>query len=88
MEEEIINNCIKYSEAKNLYISIQLENKKLIFKMQDDGKGFDIVRVHLGNGINNIKKRIAELNGTLELIADLEKGTYYQYTIPIDETHI
>jgi signal transduction histidine kinase len=62
--QEMLNNLLKHSDAKNIYLSLRGEGKfKLVVK--DDGKGFDaeeIMKTAKGAGLKNIMKR-AELAG-------------------------
>lgn len=85
--KEIINNCIKHSEAKHLDISIVLKNNDLIFVLADDGKGFDVNNSKCGNGLNNMKKRIIELQGELVIESSLQDGTTFRYSVPLPATN-
>ncbi len=65
--KEIINNTVKYSSAANCIISIVKESNIVNLTIANDGLSFDPNTVAKGNGLLNIKKRIAALQGTLEL---------------------
>lgn len=81
--KEAINNASKYAECKNVWIDITLlNNKKMLLKVKDDGKGIitnsagkEQVHNFGGNGINNMKKRAEELNGTLSVTSNINEGT-------------
>ncbi|QBZ96650.1 tetratricopeptide repeat-containing sensor histidine kinase [Flavobacterium sangjuense] len=73
--QEAINNSIKYAEAKSIKIDIKSNNDVLIITIKDDGKGFDVDKIELGNGINNMKKRIYDINGDIEFITNATTGT-------------
>lgn len=70
--KEAINNAVKYSEGKNIFLSLQNEHDRVAAEIRDDGKGFDSHRVHEGNGLNNMKARAGSLNG--KFIIDSENG--------------
>ncbi|HFS66610.1 MAG TPA: sensor histidine kinase [Flavobacteriia bacterium] len=75
--QEAINNALKYANAKSINISIQEKNQELIFKILDDGNGFDIQKVNLGNGLRNMKDRIVEIDGKLNISSN-NNGTIIQ----------
>ncbi len=74
---EMINNAIRHSEAKNIFVSIELWGHKLLMKVQDDGIGIPIEKFEdegMGMGLKNIVSRINSLDGTVEF-AETEIGT-------------
>ena len=73
--KEGINNAIKYSQGKNIILSVRLENDSLITEIKDDGNGFDSSRAYSGNGLNNMRARAASLNGSLEINSNKGVGT-------------
>ncbi len=84
--KEIINNIIKYSKARNIQIKATLNDHRLIFAVQDDGKGFDLEAKYAGNGLRNIRHRIGELKGILEIESAPGKGSRFVYEIPLQPT--
>ena len=85
--KEAINNIAKYAEADNVSIDINNENSDLKIVIADDGKGFDCnkVRPRLkgGHGLQNMKTRAKQLNGTLTINSEPGKGTQIQLIIPL-----
>ena len=73
--QEAINNAIKYAEASKISISITKENNQLIAIILDNGVGFDIKNVVLGNGLSNMEKRISEIEGKLLINSKINDGT-------------
>ncbi|NOZ45527.1 MAG: tetratricopeptide repeat protein [Chlorobi bacterium] len=75
--QEIINNCIKYSEAKNIWIKLVKNKGKYEISISDDGKGFDITLIEKSNGIGwgNIISRVDMINGKLEVQSNISAGT-------------
>jgi signal transduction histidine kinase len=65
--KEALNNTIKHSDATNIVITISsFDKKQLLITIQDNGKGM-LQANKFGNGIVNIKKRIANLNGSVKI---------------------
>lgn len=73
--QEAVNNSIKYADAKNIRIDIRHEKSDIVIFINDDGKGFDDNEIELGNGINNMKKRIADCSGTITFKTKPDEGT-------------
>ncbi len=58
--QEIMQNALRHSSAKNSYISITTDNGNFELKIEDDGKGFDvesIMKSQKASGLRNIIKR-------------------------------
>ena len=65
---ELINNSLKHSQCKHIYIELRLENDALHLDYRDDGRGFSPREVmECGMGLSNIKSRISSLNGTFKI---------------------
>lgn len=81
--KEIVHNAVKYSRAKNITIKASFNNSMLTFTIKDDGCGFDPAITHSGNGIRNIKQRIQEIDGRLQIHAVTNKGSVFSYQLPV-----
>ncbi len=77
--KEIVHNAIKYSEAKNIYVEASYLKGCLTFIVTDDGIGFNSNQSYPGNGLKNIRQRISEMNGSLEISSEPGKGTRFVY---------
>ena len=75
--QELINNIIKHSDAKNAIIQLSKNGEKLSVTVEDDGNGFDITLLNTAKGIGwtNIQSRVDFLNGTLNIQSTQSKGT-------------
>lgn len=80
--QELLNNTLKYSEAKRIGISLNRQNNLVVFMYEDDGKGFIIDNVALGNGIKNIKQRVLLLQGFVEFDSTPMKGMRVNISVP------
>jgi len=80
--QEILNNAIKHSEATKLEVSLKYTREKLVLKVADDGKGFDLAEVttrdigEAGAGLQNMKNRVEIVGGILNLESEPGKGTH------------
>ncbi|HCY75428.1 MAG TPA: hypothetical protein DHV28_05865 [Ignavibacteriales bacterium] len=82
--KETLNNSVKYSNTDEVNVKISAENSTLKVIIRDFGKGFDIDNIHkLGNGLNNMKKRMEKFSGKCEIESKLNLGTKVTFTIPL-----
>lgn len=81
--KEAMNNCQKYSQAKNFTVQMKLLPNLIQLTLSDDGIGFDQNKVVFGDGIQNIRNRCKNLNGRLELKSVPAQGTILLCEIPI-----
>ena len=77
--QELINNIIKHSQAKNAALLINKKDNKLLVEIKDDGvgitKGFDNNPKSNGIGLKNMKSRIEYLGGKFIIDNTIKKGT-------------
>ncbi len=58
--QESMQNSLRHSQAKNVYVSAYANNGNFEIKMQDDGRGFDVENIlqsPKASGLRNIAKR-------------------------------
>ena len=74
--QEILNNALKYAEAKNIWLNIS-SDPNILISVKDDGKGFDTTLIQSSGGIGwrNIKSRVDILNGELIIQSEIGKGS-------------
>lgn len=80
--QEALHNSIKHAEATEIAVEFKKHNDLIIIKITDNGKGFDINAVNLGNGMYNMKKRIKEIHGVILIESEANQGTTIQINIP------
>ena len=81
--QEAVNNAIKYADANEVSIQVQPIENGITIGISDNGKGFDLDTIDLGNGIVNMQKRIEEIGGVFKIKSELDKGT--QITISLNK---
>ena len=89
--QEAVNNAIKYSEAKEVKITVSHNSQFLNLEIADNGKGFDIKKLEekghfstSGHGIFNIRERANLINGNCQIHSEKGKGTTISINIPLD----
>ncbi|HET6993219.1 MAG TPA: tetratricopeptide repeat protein, partial [Bacteroidia bacterium] len=57
--QELLNNSVKYSKAKEIFLQLFCRDKKLIIQFEDNGIGFDKNEIKEGTlGMNILKERV------------------------------
>jgi len=64
-------------------IELQFAKRQLLLQVQDNGIGFDEARIREGNGLKNLRRRAADLGGTVEIRSVPASGTLVIVTAPI-----
>jgi signal transduction histidine kinase len=82
--QECVNNVIKHAGASMLDISLIKDLEGIAVTIDDNGRGFDSSQPDKvdGIGLKNIKTRIEYLKGTVEIDAELNKGTSVVIHVP------
>jgi ligand-binding sensor domain-containing protein/two-component sensor histidine kinase len=73
--KEALNNALKYSEASNIWVTIDKKMAHLHLTIRDDGKGFDVENGHKGNGLKNMDLRAKEIGGVVTIQSMHQQGT-------------
>ena len=74
---ELLNNVIKHSNASECYVGIEKMNTQLHIIIIDNGKGFVVADANKTNGfgITQIRARVKNMQGDIEIKSALEQGT-------------
>jgi signal transduction histidine kinase len=73
--KESFNNAIKYSNATSINIQANLKGNMIQLEIRDNGIGFEENHIKAGNGLINMRKRAAQLNGEVRIKSEIGKGT-------------
>lgn len=74
--QEAVNNAIKYSAASHIGIYIEKEARFIRIRIEDNGAGFLMETVAEGNGLNNMRKRVDEIGGEINITTSKGNGTH------------
>jgi signal transduction histidine kinase len=83
--KEAIHNVIKHAEATEVNISIGLEAPLFTIEVADDGKGFDATAKPRGNGLANMKQRLAAVGGRCLQHSEIGVGTRIRLELTLTE---
>lgn len=75
---ELVNNTLKHADATKINIALTQEERLLSVRFKDNGKGFSLKEINsndAGLGLSNIRNRIQNLGGFLDIKSEPGKGT-------------
>lgn len=80
--QELINNTIKHSHAKQIKITLSEFDNFISLFYYDDGGGFDLEKITFGSGITNIKERVEIFNGKIDFQTN-NGVTIFEIELPV-----
>lgn len=80
--QESLNNCAKHAGATHARVVLRRVPNRLEVRVEDDGKGFDAVRVR-GLGLLGMNERVSQLGGTLRVDSGAGRGTRLAVDLPL-----
>lgn len=73
--QEAINNSIKHANASQINLTIGSDEKNINITIDDNGNGFVEDEIDQINGLKNMRQRIKDSEGTIEIKSEPKKGT-------------
>ena len=75
--QEVVNNALKYAEASEIRLTVNMKSDQLSMIVEDDGKGFDTSKIRESTGIGwaNIQARVDVISGELIIQSKMGEGT-------------
>ena len=81
--QELLTNTLKYAQAKNVEIHLNVHNNSLQLLFEDNGIGYNQDKTPTGIGLQNIKSRLEKLNAQLNIDSSINRGTAVTAEIPL-----
>ena len=82
--QELISNTLRHAQASCLDVYLYQTETELQLKVVDNGRGFDTDDVDdLSYGLANIKERVEDMAGTLQLLTAPKQGLSVDIRIPL-----
>jgi PAS domain S-box-containing protein len=73
--QEVINNAIKHAKASKIIFRMKRVNGIMYIEIEDDGVGFDVNKVKLGLGLQNIQHRLKMSKIKGDVTSEIGKGS-------------
>lgn len=85
--KEALHNALHHAGASEVHLVIRLEGNRLVLEIVDNGNGFVPDALSgTGNGLGNIRQRLAECGGMGEIISSPGQGTCVRLTLMLPLT--
>jgi signal transduction histidine kinase/ligand-binding sensor domain-containing protein len=87
--KEIFNNIVKHSQATEVALKLELDDRAATLQIRDNGRGFNPGSVPCpgqahcnGNGLENLRKRASAIGGKCVIHSQPGAGTGIEFTFP------
>ena len=82
--QELLSNTLRHSHATTLEVYLRQLDSTVLFKIEDNGVGFNSGEILPGSyGINNMKERVQGLGGQVRIVSFPNQGTTIEIKIPL-----
>jgi len=81
--KETLNNVVRHAQASEVEFRIVVTETTLEIVIADNGKGFEPRSANRGNGLKNIRGRLAKLGGSCAVDSLVGRGTTVRICLPL-----
>lgn len=82
--KEALNNVLKHAGATEVWLRLKLTASEVCLEVEDNGRGFNPDPASGGgNGLRNMRSRLAECGGRADLAAAPGQGTRLRFIFPL-----
>ena len=82
--QELLSNTLRHSHATTLEVYLRQLDSTVLFKIEDNGVGFNSEEILPGSyGINNMKERVQGLGVQVKIVSFPNQGTTIEIKIPL-----
>ncbi|MBI4325134.1 MAG: hypothetical protein HY674_07700, partial [Chloroflexi bacterium] len=83
--KEALNNVVKHAGATEVWLRVAVEPNRLKIGIEDNGRGFVVHETRAsGNGLRNIRERLAELGGQAVISSTPGQGAQVTLIAPLN----
>ncbi|MCA1780193.1 MAG: histidine kinase [Xanthomonadaceae bacterium] len=80
--QESLTNAARHGPARTLHVHLSRQRNRLVLRVEDDGRV--VGQVQPGNGLTGMRERLAELNGSFEVMKSDLGGLKLIATFPTE----
>lgn len=81
--KEAVSNMVRHSECSDAELEFRLEDDRLVLRVSDNGRGFDVPAARAGHGLRSMAQRTEALGGHLAVLSQPGHGTTLTFVIPV-----
>jgi signal transduction histidine kinase/ligand-binding sensor domain-containing protein len=82
--EEALTNVVRHSGASEVRIKISCPDSKLSINVHDNGRGLPANGTDGGDGLNNLRQRLAHIGGQCEISSPPSGGVSVRLNLPLE----
>lgn len=84
--QETLSNTLRHAKATELDVLLVERNHRIIFRVKDNGIGFDTGDEKAGAyGLHNLEERAVEIGGLCKIVSVPSQGTVVEIQIPLEK---
>ncbi len=83
---EAISNALQHARATTIAVRTEVDGRRLLIQVSDDGVGFDPAKVRHGRGLENLKARARAIGAVVEIDSCTQPGSRVIPTLPLTES--
>jgi signal transduction histidine kinase len=84
VSQESVNNTMKHAKATSVQVLLSKDVNSVVLEVRDDGVGFSpAARANNGLGLSQMRERVVQLNGSLDVHSSPGHGTTVVARIPL-----
>ena len=80
--QEIVTNTIKHARARNLWITLRLDDSGVRLEARDDGQG--AAAYTMGNGLQGLRERVEQAGGRISVVTQPGAGFSVDIWTPLE----
>ncbi|MBM3902888.1 MAG: hypothetical protein FJ379_12510 [Verrucomicrobia bacterium] len=84
--KEALNNSLKHASASEISLSLHLDLDALQFHLVLADNGVGLVSAREGEGLQNMRQRMADIGGSCEVEGRTGVGTTVRFTVPVQQS--
>lgn len=81
---ELIHNAVRHGRPSFVLLRVRCDRARLCVEIEDDGCGFDVGSIPEGRGLANVRERMRQVGGVLEMRPGEKLGSILSLKIPLD----
>ena len=91
--QEALSNIEKHAKADNVSIVIRQDEDRVVFLVEDNGKGFDLMFESMkssgrGLGLTTMQERVKMIGGAFDIWSQKGSGTRLAFSVPVEKKGI
>lgn len=79
--QEVLSNALRHGKSSKVKVIMNFIENEVVISFKDNGLGTDIIK-ESGFGLKNIRERVEEIGGTIDMNSEVGAGFFIKIVIP------